>query len=86
MEKMKALPLTTSLPIVRAKVARQGVVAILLQDKDSNVLNIYNPYSNAESLLVEIPTNVSEEGYPLDFDISPDGRKCCHFLYDSRQQ
>lgn len=64
----------TSLPIVRAKVARQGVVAVLLQDKDSNVLNIYNPYSNAESLLVEIPTNVAEEGYPLDFDISPDGK------------
>lgn len=64
----------TSLPIVRAKVARQGLVAVLLQDRDSNVLNIYNPYSNAERLLVEIPTNVAEEGYPLDFDISPDGK------------
>lgn len=64
----------TSLPIVRAKVARQGVVAVLLQDEDSNVLNIYDPYSNADNLLVEIPTNVAEEGYPLDFDISPDGK------------
>lgn len=64
----------TSLPIVRAKVASQGVVAVLLEDKDSNVLNIYNPYGAAEKLLVEIPTNVSEEGYPLDFDISPDGK------------
>lgn len=64
----------TSLPIVRAKVARQGVVAVLLQDKDSDVLNIYDPYSNADNLLVEIPTNVAEEGYPLDFDISPDGK------------
>lgn len=64
----------TNLPIVRAKVARQGVVAVLLQDKDSNVLNIYNPYASAEKLLVEIPTNVSEEGYPIDFDISPDGK------------
>lgn len=63
----------TTLPLVRAKVAGQGVVAALLQDSDSNVLNIYNPYSSADSLLVEIPTNVSEEGYPLDFDISPDG-------------
>ena len=72
--KDEGVTVETSLPIVRAKVARQGVVAILLQDKDSNVLNIYNPYSNAESLLVEIPTNVSEEGYPLDFDISPDGK------------
>ncbi len=64
----------TSLPIVRAKVAGQGVTAVLLQDKDSNVLNLYNPNSNAESLLVEIPTNVAEEGYPLDFDISSDGK------------
>ncbi len=63
----------TTLPIVRAKVAAQGVTAVLLQDTDSNVLNIYNPYNSTTSLLVEIPTNVNEEGYPLDFDISPDG-------------
>lgn len=64
----------TALPIVRAKVAGQGVVATLLQDVDSNVLNIYNPYSSTDNLLVEIPSNVSEEGYPVDFDISPDGQ------------
>lgn len=63
----------TALPIVRAKVAAQGVTAVLLQDTDSNVLNIYNPYNSTTPLLIEIPTNVSEEGYPLDFDISPDG-------------
>lgn len=63
----------TTLPIVRAKVAAQGVTAVLLQDTDSNVLNIYDPYNTTTPLLVEIPTNVSEEGYPLDFDISPDG-------------
>lgn len=64
----------TNLPIVRAKVTNRGLVAVLLQDEDSNVLNIYNPYSNADMLLIEIPTNVAEEGYPLDFDISPDGK------------
>ena len=64
----------TTLPIVRAKVAEGGMVAVLLQDEDSNVLNIYNPYSNTNNLLVEIPTNVAEEGYPLDFDISSDGK------------
>ena len=36
----------TTLPIVRAKVAAQGVTAVLLQDTDSNVLNIYNPYNS----------------------------------------
>lgn len=70
----EGLSMETNLPIVRAKVARQGVVAVLLQDKDSNVLNIYNPYATAEKLLVEIPTNVADEGYPIDFDISPDGK------------
>lgn len=64
----------TTLPIVRAKVSKQGMVAVLLQDTDSNVLNVYNPYSNADILLVEIPTNISEEGYPVDFDISMDGK------------
>ena len=66
--------LETPFPIVCAKVAKQGVVAALLQDVDSDVLNIYNPYGSTDSLLVEIPSNVSEEGYPIDFDISPDGK------------
>lgn len=64
----------TTLPIVGAKVAANGVTAVLTQDSDSNVLNIYNPYNSADKLAVEIPTNVLDEGYPLDFDISPDGK------------
>lgn len=63
----------TALPLVRAKVSANGLVAALTQDSDSDVLNIYNPYSSTDKLLVEIPSNVDEEGYPLDFDISPDG-------------
>lgn len=70
----EGVSMETTLPIVRAKVSEQGIVAALLEDSDSNVLNIYNPYSSTDKLLVEIPTNVSEEGYPLDFDISPDGK------------
>lgn len=64
----------TVLPIRSVRVSEQGIVAALLEDSDSNVLNIYNPYSSTDKLLVEIPTNVSEEGYPLDYDISPDGQ------------
>lgn len=63
----------TTYPIVRGKVSSQGLAAILEQDTDSNTLKVYNPYSNTTNLLVEIPTNISEEGYPMDFDISPDG-------------
>ncbi|MCR5690634.1 MAG: DUF5711 family protein [Eubacterium sp.] len=63
----------TTLPIVRAKVAANGVAAVLTEDTDSNVLGIYNPYKTTDKLAVEIPTNIADEGYPLDFDISADG-------------
>ena len=63
----------TTYPIVRAKVSSNGVAAVLEQDTDTNSLKLYNPYSNLTKLLAEIPTSVAEDGYPLDFDISPDG-------------
>lgn len=62
-------------PIVAARVANQGVVALLLEDTSSNLIQIYNPYSSSDKLLVEIPTNVQEDGYPVDFDISEDGKR-----------
>ncbi len=71
--KDEGVGMETTYPIVRAKVSAQGVAAVLEQDTDSNTLKIYNPSANTNKLLIEIPSNVSEEGYPLDFDISPDG-------------
>ena len=63
----------TMLPIGRAKICEGGKVAVLVQDEDSDVINIYDPYSTVDPLNVEIPTNVADDGYPLDFDLSPDG-------------
>ncbi len=63
-----------TLPIGRVKVAANGKVAVLLHDDDSDVINVYDPYNTVETLEVEIPTNVVDNGYPLDFDISPDGK------------
>lgn len=60
-------------PIGRVKVSASGKVAVLLHDEDSDVINIYDPYNTVEPLKVEVPTNVTDNGYPLDFDISPDG-------------
>lgn len=60
-------------PIGRLKVAANGKVAVLLHDEDSDVINIYDPYNTVEPLKVEVPTNITDNGYPLDFDISPDG-------------
>lgn len=64
--------LVTDYPILQACVSEQGVVAVLLEDASSNMIHVYNPYSDNKKLLVEIPTNV-EEGYPVSMDLSPDG-------------
>ncbi len=69
----QGVDIETALPIGRAKVSANGKVAVLLHDEDSDVVNIYDPYNTVEQLEVEIPTNVVDDGYPLDFDISPDG-------------
>lgn len=71
--KDQGIDIETALPIGRVKVSANGKAAVLLHDQDSDVVNIYNPYSTVEQLEVEIPTNVSDDGFPLDFDISPDG-------------
>lgn len=63
---------TTDYPIVQASVSASGIIAVLLEQATSNVINIYNPYDVSNRLLVEIPTNV-DEGYPVCIDISPEG-------------
>lgn len=62
----------TDYPIVQACVSKYGVVAALLEQPSSNVINIYDPYDVSSKLLVEIPTNV-DDGYPVCIDISPEG-------------
>lgn len=64
--------ITTDYPIVQASVSAHGVVAVLIEQANSNVINIYAPYDVSDKLLVEIPTNV-DEGYPVCIDISPAG-------------
>lgn len=59
-------------PIVQACISENGVLAVLLEDSTSNVINLYNPFAVSETLLAQIPTNV-DEGYPVCIDISPDG-------------
>lgn len=64
-----------TLSVVQVQVSQQGIVAVMLEDKDSNEVHIYNPYGDAQKLLAEIPTNVKEDGYPMDISISDDGKK-----------
>lgn len=63
---------TTDYPIVQAEVSKQGVVAVLLEEKTANVIRMYNPYDAQNTLLAEIPTNI-DDGYPVSIDISADG-------------
>lgn len=67
--------ITTLLPILEAEVAKQGVVALVLEDSESNEIQIYNPYDTSDSLLVKIPTNIGSDGYPVDISLSDDGKK-----------
>lgn len=63
------------LPVVKIDIAEQGVVAAILEDTDSNQINIYDPYNISEQLLVNIPTNVETDGFPIDISLSNDGER-----------
>lgn len=67
--------ISTLLPILEAEVASQGLVALVLEDTDSNEIQLHNPYEGSNSLLVKIPTNTSTDGYPIDIALSEDGKK-----------
>lgn len=67
--------LETVLPIMQVEVASQGVVALLLEDNNSNVISIQDPYDTAKPEKAIVPTNVSTDGYPIDISISNDGVK-----------
>lgn len=60
----------TSLNIVKARVAKQGVVAAILDGGDDTWINFY---AADGSLIAENQTRVDDPGYPLDISVSEDG-------------
>ncbi|MDY3249967.1 MAG: DUF5711 family protein [Candidatus Choladocola sp.] len=62
----------TLLPILKVRVSRQGVVAVVLQEGDITWINLYRADGTT---IASDKTTVGESGYPLDIDISPDGEK-----------
>lgn len=62
----------TQLPIKRIEVARQGVVAVLLEDGDVNRINYYD---KAGTLLAENKAPVEKSGFAMDISLSNDGMK-----------
>lgn len=73
--------ITTLHDIVKVKIARQGVVAALMEEGEASYIKFYysDPTvassSEDSNLLCEIETNVNEDGYPMDIALSEDGKK-----------
>ncbi|MCD8335703.1 MAG: DUF5711 family protein [Lachnospiraceae bacterium] len=63
---------TCLLPILKVRVSNQGVVAVILQDDDVTWVRLYD--ANGESIAND-KTTISDSGYPLDVDLSPNGEK-----------
>lgn len=63
------------LQITQVEAAAQGVVAVVLEDDTSNVIQLYSIDGANNNLKVEIPTNVQTDGVPMDIAISEDGQK-----------
>lgn len=60
----------TTLPILKAKVAKQGVVAAILEDGDTTWVNVYD--TDGE-IIVTSKTRMESPGYPIDISLSSDG-------------
>lgn len=58
--------------LTRIRVAKQGVVAAVLEDGDVTWINVYDSQGN---IIVKNKTTMGKAGYPLDMDISSDGLK-----------
>lgn len=63
---------TTSYPIIKVEIAKQGVVVALLEDRNANYIEVFDREGNK---LVSHKTLLDENGYPVDFSLSESGEK-----------
>lgn len=63
---------TCLLPILKVRVSNQGVVAVVLQDEDVTWVRLYDAEGTS---IANDKTTISDSGYPLDVDLSPNGEK-----------
>ena len=61
---------TTELPILKARVSRQGMIAAILEDKETTWINFYSP---AGETIATGKTRIDSPGYPVDLDVSDNG-------------
>ncbi len=62
----------TSLPVEKVRVAKQGVVAAVLNDDDITWVNFYDAQGEE---IAKSRNSLGDSGYPLDIALSPDGMK-----------
>ncbi len=76
--------ITTTKPVRDFSVAANGVIAVVLDDKEVTLIYLYDAQGNE---LVHFRTTMSESGYPVSVSISPNGQLICvSYLYvDSGQ-
>lgn len=73
-EKGKSTQVITAYGIEEAEVTKNGLVAVVLNNKDTNYIDIYN--RKGESL-VNSKMTLDGQGYPLDMDITSTGELLC---------
>lgn len=71
-DKGAAGSITTLNDIVKVEIASQGVVVALMEAEESNYATLYDVDG---TVLVEMATNVIDDGYPVDISLSEDGKK-----------
>lgn len=64
--------INTVLPVVKINVSSKGHVAIILEDKEADYIDMYDKDGNR---IYTIKTTAESDGIPTDIGISPDGRK-----------
>ena len=64
---------TTPLPIMKARISSNGVVALVLKDKENvSWVNLYNAQGEE---LASVKASQAETGYPMDIALSDNGRQ-----------
>ncbi len=69
-QKGKAGNFETEYNILKAEVASQGAVAVLMQEGDTNYIKVYNGSDRFER-----GNTINNSGYPMDISLSEDGKK-----------
>ncbi|MFV0341809.1 MAG: DUF5711 family protein [Anaerocolumna sp.] len=71
----KVVEININNPIIKAEIANQGVVAVLMDGGDENLLEFYSFEDNVNDPILQIRTLTKEDGYPIDIALSKDGRR-----------